>query len=1055
MDKILGSIISFSLKNKFTIIAGTLLIVIAGIFSFTKTPIEAFPDVINTRVVLITQWPGRSAEEVEKFITIPIETEMNVVPNKSNLRSVSLFGLSVVTLLFEDGVDDFTARQMVANQLRNVNLPENIEAEIQPPSGPTGEIYRYTLASKTKTVRELKEIQDWVIDKRIKAVAGVADVISFGGEVKTYEVTLDPNKLNEYNLVVGDVYDAIKENNANVGGDVMEKGSQAFVVRGIGAVKSITDIENIIVTIKNGIPVFIKEVANVQESNRPRMGKVGRDTLPDVVEGIVLLRKYENPSKVLKDLNATIADMNARVLPGDVKIDAFYDRTTLVNLTTHTVMENLIVGMLLVTFILTIFLLDWRTTLIVSLIIPLALLFAFICMKLKGMSANLLSIGAIDFGIIIDGAVVMVEGVFVYLAHRNHEMGKERFNLASKIGMVKSIATEMGKPIFFSKLIIITALIPIFAFQKVEGKMFSPLAYTIGFALVGALIFTLTLVPLLCKILLNKNVREKHNPLVSGMEKLYMPFLDKCLNKPKLSLIISGLILVGSLVVGGTLGTEFLPQLNEGSIYVRASMPQSINFTEANQYSENMRGIFKNYPEVKGVISQNGRPNDGTDPTGFFNVEFFVDLRPKGEWRDGWTKEQLIDSMQTRLEERYPGVVFGFSQPISDNVQEAVSGVKGEMAIKVYGEDLATLEQKAEQIKSIMRTVPGVEDLGVFKSIGQPELRVQLDYQKMGRYGVNIADANDVIEMAIGGKAVNQKYEGERKFDIRVRFSPEYRNSIEAIGKLLVPAVKGTSSKEGTRIPLREIADIDIATGTAFVYRETNQRFVPIKFSVRGRDLGSTIAEAQQKVNESVKLDKGYSLAWNGEFENQVRATNQLKIVVPISILLIFFWLFIMFGSPLDAGIVLINVPFALIGGIMGLYLTGINFSISAGVGFIALFGVCVQNGVILVSIFNQNMEKGMDKLKAIREGALTRVRPVVMTALMAGLGLLPAALSTGIGSETQRPLAVVVIGGLISATILTLLILPVIYYIMKKQKETKTAPVVINPTKENENEII
>ncbi|HYG14254.1 MAG TPA: CusA/CzcA family heavy metal efflux RND transporter [Bacteroidia bacterium] len=1053
MNKALGGIIAFSLKNKFTVIAGTLLIVVFGIISFTRTPIEAFPDVINTRVVLITQWPGRSAEEVEKFITIPIETEMNVVPDKSNLRSVSLFGLSVVTLLFEDGLDDFTARQMVANQLRNVNLPEGIEAEIQPPAGPTGEIYRYTLSSKTKTVRELKEIQDWVIDKRIKAVAGIADVISFGGEVKTYEVTLDPNKLNEYYLVVKDVYDAIKENNANVGGDVLEKGSQAFVVRGVGAVKSINDIDNIIVTIKNGVPIFVKEVANVKESSRPRLGKVGRDSLPDVVEGIVLLRKYENPSKVLKDLNAAIADMNERVLPGDVKIDAFYDRTTLVNLTTHTVMENLIVGMLLVTFILTIFLLDWRTTLIVSLIIPLALLFAFICMKLKGMSANLLSIGAIDFGIIIDGAVVMVEGVFVYLAHKQHQMGRERFNIASKMGMVKQIATDMGKPIFFSKLIIITALIPIFAFQKVEGKMFSPLAYTIGFALVGALIFTLTLVPLLCKILLNKNVREKHNPLITGMEKLYMPALDKCLKRPKTSLIISGLILLASLVVGTRLGTEFLPQLNEGSIYVRASMPQSINFTEANYYSENMRHIFRDYPEVKGVISQNGRPNDGTDPTGFFNVEFFVDLLPKGEWRDGWTKEQLIDSMQTRLEERYPGVIFGFSQPISDNVQEAVSGVKGEMAIKVFGEDLEVLEQKAEQIKGIMRTVPGVADLGVFKSIGQPELRIQLDYQKMGRYGVNIADANDVIEMAIGGKAVNQKYEGERRFDIRVRFSPEYRNSVEAIGKLLVPAVKGTSSKEGTRIPLREIADIEMVNGTAFVYRETNQRFVPIKFSVRGRDLGSTIAEAQQKVNEQVQLGKGYSLSWNGEFENQVRATNQLKIVVPISILLIFFWLFIMFGSTLDAGIVLINVPFALIGGILGLYITGMNFSISAGVGFIALFGVCVQNGVILVSIFNQNIESGMDKLKAIRDGALTRVRPVVMTALMAGLGLLPAALSTGIGSETQRPLAVVVIGGLISATVLTLLILPAIYLLMKKQKAAKK--VVITENYGNQNEVI
>jgi cobalt-zinc-cadmium resistance protein CzcA len=1035
MNKFLQQIIGFSLKNTWTVLGGTLLIVALGVISFLRTPIEAFPDVINTRVVLITQWPGRSAEEVEKFITIPIETEMNVVQNKTNLRSVSLFGLSVVTLLFEDGVDDFKARQMVANQLRNVVLPEGIEAEIQPPSGPTGEIYRYTLKGEGKSVRELKEIQDWVIDKRIKAVPGVADVISFGGEVKTYEVTLDPDQLNEFDLVVGDVSTALKANNGNVGGDIIPQGEQAYIVRGIGAVKSIADLENTIVAIKNGTPIFIRQVATVQESARPRLGKVGRDSLPDVVEGIVLLRKHENPSKVLKDLNTTISDLNERVLPNGVSIDAFYDRTTLVNLTTHTVMENLVVGMLLVTFILTIFLLNWRTTLIVSLIIPLALLFAFICMQLKGMSANLLSIGAIDFGIIIDGAVVMVEGLFVYLAHKGETLGLKKFNAMSKTGLIKKVSVNLGKPIFFSKLIIITALLPIFTFQKVEGKMFSPLAWTMGFALLGALLFTLTLVPLLTKMLLKRDVVEKQNPLVRAVENAYRPWLERALAQSKKTLLISlGLLLV-SLGLATQLGTEFLPQLNEGSIYVRASMPQSISFHQSNAYSESMRQVFMKYPEVKGVISQNGRPNDGTDPTGFFNVEFFVDLQPKGEWRDGLTKNQLIDSMTTALQSRYSGVTFGFSQPISDNVQEAVSGVKGEMAIKVFGEDLSVLETKAEQIKGIMAGVEGVQDLGVFKSIGQPELRIELDFQKLGRYGVNVSDANDVIEMAIGGKAVSTKYENERRFDIRVRYSEEYRTSIEDIGRLLVPCTKGTT-ENGTRIPLREIATISKVNGTAFVYRESNTRFIPIKFSVRGRDLGSTIAEAQAKVNEQVDLPKGYSLTWNGEFENQVRATQQLQIVVPISILLIFLWLFIMFGSPMDAGIVLMNVPFALIGGILGLYFTGINFSISAGVGFIALFGVSVQNGVILVSVFNDLRKEGKDTGTAIREGAMSRVRPIVMTALMAGLGLLPAALSTGIGSETQKPLAVVVIGGLISATVLTLIAMPVIYQMFKKDKK-------------------
>ncbi len=1030
MNNLIKSIISFSLKSPGTVFAGTFLIIILGIRSFLQTPIEAFPDVINTRTVIITQWPGRSAEEMEKFVTIPLETEMNVVPRKTSLRSISLFGLSVLTIFFEDDVDDFYARQMVANQLSNVNLPEGAVAEIQPPSGPTGEIYRYTLLGKDKTVRQLKEVQDWIIDKRLKAVAGVADVISFGGEVKTYEVTINPYQLSSFGFTTNDVYDAIEAGNNNVGGDVVEKGAQAFLVRGIGLLKNMQDIENIIIKNINGTPVFVKDVANVKESFRPRLGKVGRGEHMDVVEGIVLLRKGENPSKVLKDLGATITDLNERVLPDGIKIDVFYDRTNLVNLTTNTVMKNLIEGVLFVTFILLIFLADWRTTLIVAIIIPLALLFAFICIKLKGMSANLLSIGAIDFGIIVDGAVVMVEGIFVYLAHKQERIGVDLFNKKIKTGAVRRVAIEMGKPIFFSKLIIITALIPIFAFQKVEGKMFSPLAYTIGFALLGALLFTLTLVPLLCKMLLNKNVRERHNPLVRFVERIYAPSLRWAMRAPFLSIGGSIALLVVSLLVATQLGSEFLPQLNEGSIYVRASMPQSIAFSKANAMSEQMRQVFRQYPEVKGVISQNGRPNDGTDPTGFFNVEFFVDLLPKDDWKRGIKKEDLIADMQTKLESRFTGVVFGFSQPISDNVQEAVSGVKGEMAIKIFGDDLMVLERKADSVRNIMSGIRGVKDLGVFKSIGQPELRIELDRIKMARYGVHLSAAESIIEMAIGGKKVSTMYEGERRFDIRVRFSPEFRNSEQEIGKLLVPTL------DGTKIPLREIAYIGLQTGIAFVYREGNQRFIPIKFSVRERDLGGTIFEAQEKVGKEVQLGKGYSMSWNGEFENQVRATEQLKVVVPISIALIFLWLFVMFGSTKYATIVLLNVPFALIGGIFALKMLNINFSISAGVGFIALFGVCVQNGVILVAVFNRNLEHGMDITKAVFEGAMTRVRPVVMTALMAGLGLLPAALSTGIGSETQRPLAVVVIGGLISATFLTLLILPVIYKLLYKERK-------------------
>ena len=627
MNTFIKNIISFSLKNSILVFLGTALVIAMGIRAFVLTPIEAFPDVINTRVIIVTQWPGRSAEEMEKFVTIPIEIEMNVVPKKTSLRSISLFGLSVVTIFFDDDVDDFYARQVVYNQIENVTLPEGVDPEVQPPSGPTGEIYRYTLdGSGRKTIRELKEIQDWVIDKRLKAVPGVADVISFGGEVKTYEVTVDPYRLKSYEFSPQDVFNAIQANNGNVGGDVIEKGQQVYMVRGLGLVKNVQDIERVIIQNINGTPIFVKDVARVSEFYKPRLGKVGRDDEQDVVEGIVLLRRGEDPSQVLKDLNKKIDDLNNRILPDGVFIKVFYDRTNLVNLTIHTVLENLTIGILLVTLIVSIFLLNWRTTLIVALIIPLALLFAFICMKIKGMSANLLSIGAIDFGIIIDGAVVMVEGVFAYLAHRQVIMGVEKFNAMSKTGLVKDISVEMGKPILFAKLIIITALIPIFAFQKVEGRMFSPLAYTMGFALMGALIFTLTLVPLLIKLLLKKDIVEKENILLHWIKKIYRPILNQSLDRPWRRIGTSAFLLAVSVFIFTQLGSEFLPSLNEGSIYVRASMPQSVNFTAANYLSAEMRKVFQQYPEVKGVISQNGRPNDGTDPTGFFNVEFFVDL---------------------------------------------------------------------------------------------------------------------------------------------------------------------------------------------------------------------------------------------------------------------------------------------------------------------------------------------------------------------------------------------------------------------------------------------
>lgn len=1034
MNKFFRNVVGFALKNKVFVFFITIVAVIAGAFSYINTPIEAFPDVMSTRVIIITQWSGRSAEEVEKFVTIPIEIEMNSVPKKTSLRSISLFGLSVITIMFEDEMEDFRARQEVANRLQGINLPDGADPEIEPPYGPTGEIFRYTLKSKTRSVRELKTIQDWVIERQIKAVPGIADVVSFGGQVKTYEVSVDPGQLAKYDMTALDVYTAISKSNVNVGGDVITKNNQAYVVRGIGLLNDIHEIENVIIDSRNNTPILVKNVARVVESSLPRLGYIGRDSTDDLVEGIIVMRKGENPSEVLAALRDKVSELNDVILPADVKIDTFYDRGTLINYTTHTVLHNLLEGIFLVTVIVFVFMLDWRTTVIVSIIIPLALLFAFFCMKMKGMTANLLSLGAVDFGIIIDGAVVMVEGLFVALDELAHKYGPERFNKLSKLGMIKRIGGEKAKAVFFSKMIIITALLPIFSFQKVEGKMFSPLAWTLGFALLGALIFTLTLVPVLISILLDTDVREKHNVFVEFIQKRIFAGFSFTFKNGKTSLAVATAIMIFGLVSFNFLGTEFLPHLNEGAIYIRANMPLSTSLDQSVEMTKKLRKIMVSYPEIRGVMSQTGRPNDGTDPTSFFNIEFHVDLKPKEEWTRNITKDQLIDSMQARFAE-FQGISFNFSQPIMDNVEEAVSGVKGSLAVKIYGTDLFQLEELADSAQHILEHVQGVEDLGIVKLIGQPELRVELNQEKMGVYGVATADAQAVIEMAIGGKGATQIYEGERKFDIRVRYSPEYREDEQAIGMLMVPTLTGT------KVPLKEIARIHTVTGPAFVYREGNKRFCAVKFSVRGRDLGSTIAEAQKKVGDKIKLGKGMSMEWKGEFENQVRAQKRLGQVVPISLTVIFILLFITFGSFQDAGLVILKVPFALIGGIWMLLLTGTNFSISAGVGFIALFGVCVQNGVLLISGFHEYMHMGYSLVDSIESTVRTRIRPVVMTAMMAAIGLLPAAISTGIGSETQRPLARVMIGGLVTDTIFTLLIFPIILelvYARKLHREQK-----------------
>ncbi len=1042
MNKILRNVIGFSLKNKLFILFATVALIVVGVITFINMPIEAFPDVTNTEIDIITQWPGRSAEEVEKFVTIPIEIALNPVQQKVSLRSTSIFGLSYVKLIFDDNVMDRDARQQVMNLLPNATLPGNAVPAVQPPVGPTGEVYRYTLKSSFRDVRELKTMQDWVIDRQLRSVQGIGDINSFGGKTKTYEIKVHPEKLKNLGLTPLDIFTAVQKTNINVGGDMLIENNQAFVVRGIGLLNDIEEIKNIIIENNNGVPLLVKDLATVEISNMPRLGwvakserlsgKEGKTTVSDeedVVEVILVMRKGENPSEVIKKIKEKVDYLNEFILPADTKIIPYYDRSDLIGYATHTVMHNLMEGILLVTLLVSLFMFNWRTTLIVAVIIPLALLFAFICLHLMNMSANLLSLGAVDFGIIIDGAVVMVEGMFVILDHQARAVGMERFNKLAKMGIIKRNGAQLGKAIFFAKLIIIAGLLPIFAFQKVEGKMFSPLAFTLGFALLGALLTTLTLVPVLISMLLKKNVHEKHNPIVNSLMGFMLFGFEKAFKNRRRVIPIAICAMIVGLYSFRHLGSEFLPELNEGSIWLRVQTPYSISLDKSVEISKKARAILMKFPQVKYCVSQTGRPDDGTDVAGYYNNEFDIILYPEEDWKPHITKEELVDEMNAKLSV-LPGINLNFSQPIMDNVEEAVSGVKGSICVKVYGDSLNYMESKVNQVFNILKNVKGIEDLGIIYNIGQPELDINLDQTKMALYGVATADANAVVSMAIGGLGpsgvpASTLYEGIRMFEIRVRLPEEFRKTPEQIGELLVP------TQNGSHVPIKEIASITKKTGSCLIFRDDNMRYSALKFSVRGRDMGSTIAEAQQKVDGVVKLKRGYRMAWQGDFENQQRAQLRLAQVVPISLLLIFILLFSMFGNFKDAMLVFTNVPFAIVGGIVALYLTGTNFSISAGIGFIALFGICIQDGVLLITVFKQNLTMVHDEkslYSAIKQGVNSRIRPVMMTALMAAIGLFPAAISHGIGSESSRPLARVVIGGILCAMIFSLWVFPLIF---------------------------
>ena len=1020
MNKLIDFIIAFSLKRKYLIICLTVAAVVIGMLCFKDTPVDAFPDVTNTKVTIITQWSGRSAEEIEKFVTIPIEIAMNSVQKKTDIRSTTLFGLSVVTVVFDDHADDEYARQQVYNMINDADLPDGVRPEVQPLSGPTGEIFRYTLSSGQRNVRELKTLQDWVIERKLRSVPGIADIVSFGGEVKTFEVSVNPNQLAQYGISSLELFQAIANSNVNVGGDVIERNSQAYVVRGIGLINNIQEIGDIVVKNVNGTPILVRHLAKVHESCQPRLGQVGREDENDVVEGIVVMRKGENPEKVIAALKDKIDEIQREDLPKDVAVKTFYDREDLVRLSVNTVLHNVFEGILLVTLVVFLFMRDWRCTVIVASVIPLALLFAFICLHLNGMSANLLSMGAIDFGIIIDGAVVMVEALFVALSSQAREVGMEAFNKRSKAGMIRTTARGKAKSVFFSKLIIITALLPIFSFQKVEGKMFTPLAFTLGFALLGALIFTLTLVPVLSSMMLRENIAEKKNRLLEYVYKWFDGFFLFCHRHSRKAILIAVATMVAGLSSFLFLGSEFLPQMNEGSIYARATLPQSVSLSESVTLANQFRNTLRTFPEVSQVMTQTGRPNDGTDATGFYNIELFVKLHPEREWPTGRTKEQLVEEMNRRLS-AYPGIDFNFSQPISDNVEEAVSGVKGAIVAKVYGKDLAETERLATEIYKTMKPIRGIADLGVIKNIGQPELQIDIDEGRLARYGVAKDDVQSIIEMAIGGKAASQVYEEERKFNLVVRYAGPFRDNAEAIGKIKVP------TDDGQMIPISELATIRTITGPLIVYRENHVRYCAVKFSVRDRDIGSAVDESREKVAKAVPLPEGYKIEWSGDFENQKRATDRLAHVVPVSILLIFSILYVLFGNARDAALVLTNVPFAAVGGILILLLTGFNFSISAGIGFICLFGICIQNGVIMIMDIRHFVRQRHPLPVAVEKGMHSRIRSVLMTAMMATLGLLPAAVSHGIGSESQRPLAIVIIGGLTCATAFTLFVFPLI----------------------------
>ncbi len=1023
------ALVDFALNSRFIVLGIALLLFLWGIVAFKALPVEAYPDVANTWVQVITQWPGRAAEEVEQQVTIPIEIQMNGIPHLQHLRSASLAGLSVVNLIFDDASDNDWDRQKVLEHLAQVTLPNNVSASIGPDFSPIGSIYWYTLKSTNPSydIMELKSIQDWVISKYMKSVPDVVDDSSFGGVTREYQVRLDPDKLIAYSLGLAQVEQQLTNANANAGGSFIEQGAQQINVRAVGLIRNVQDIEKTVLKIQNGAALRVKDIGVVTQGPKIRLGQIGKaihrkDGVvvddDDVVEGIVFMRKGADTATTLEGIHAVVDRLNKNILPPGVQIVPYLDRDDLVHYTTHTVLHNLAEGMILVVIILFLFLGNARGALIVALTIPFALLFASICLNLRHISANLLSLGALDFGMVVDGAVVMVENIVRHLQRRETTP-------ITPLEQIRQAAHEVQRPVFYAIAIIITAYLPIFTLQQVEGKLFKPMAWTVAFALVGALIFSMLIAPALASILLRSGVKEWKNPVMEFLTVHYRKAVRWAVrNRPiTVGAALALFAFAIFLAFGGMIGSEFLPHLDEGAIWVRGTLAPSTGPTESAQVADRARQVLCSFPEVPQVVDQIGRPDDGTDTTGFFNTEYFVDLLPKDQWRPVFhqNKEKLIEAMNRELE-KIPGVIWNFSQPISDNLEEAVSGVKGALAVKLYGDDLKTLEALGDQVVGVMRDIQGVQDLGLFRVLGQPNLNFEVDRDQAARFGVNVSDVQDAIQTAVGGNALTQVLIGEQRYDLVLRYLPEYRDTTEAINRirLLAPT--------GERVSLAQLTKASVSDGGSEIYREANSRYVAIKYSVRDRDLGSTVEEAMKKVRAGVKLPTGYTIDWAGEYENQKRSERRLLLVLPLTILVIFVILYTMFASLKWAFLILTNVAMARIGGLLALFITGTHFSVSSGVGFLALFGVSVQTGVIMLEYINQLRARGYSSEESAVEGAVLRLRPIMMTMLVATLGLLPAALSHGIGSDSQRPFAIVIVGGLISDLLMSIFLLPTLY---------------------------